>query len=149
MESIALVPWEFAFFFFFQNGVAKFWTEFTEQISWHCNSLQRRPKFINWIIADRVLYQFFKCPFVFLCSFSALIKMLNERLKSIFTFFRGTNDKANELLFFLSSEFIAGNNKSMRIYMAFCQRNQGFESLYWKIYAYLFWCLKSCEKSFS
>lgn len=83
----------------------------------------------------------------FLCSFSALIKMPNERLKSIFTLFRGTDDKANEILFFLSSKFIAGNNKSMRIYMAFCQRNQGFESIYWKIYAYLFRCLKSCGKS--
>ena len=83
----------------------------------------------------------------FLCSFSALIKMPNERLKSIFTLFRGTNYKANEILFFLSSKFIAGNNKSMRIYMAFCQRNQGFESIYWKIYAYLFRCLRSCGKS--
>lgn len=89
-----------------------------------------------------VLFGVFLC----VCSFAALIKVPNERLKSIFTLFRGTNNKANEILFFLSSKFTASNNKSMRICMAFCQRNQGFESVYWKIYAYLFWCLRSCEK---
>lgn len=73
--------------------------------------------------------------------------MPNERLKSIFTLFKRSDDKANEIFFFLSSKFASGNNISMRIYMAFCQRNQRFESTHWKMHSYLFQCLRSCGKS--
>lgn len=91
----------------------------------------------------------FKWPFQLLFVFLlCLHQSTNERLKSIFTLFRGTDDKANEMLFFLSSRFVAGNNKYMRFFMAFCQRNQEFEFIYWKIYAYLFQRLRSCGKSF-